>query len=39
VYHPTCNPERYDPSWKQQWIGDYTAPTAGPLTTGRDPTP
>jgi hypothetical protein len=37
VYHPTCNRERYDPSWKEQWIGDYTAPTAGPLTTGRDP--
>ena len=37
VYHPTCNPERYDPSWKEQWIGDYTAPTAGPLTTDRNP--
>jgi hypothetical protein len=39
VYHPTCNPERYDPSWKEQWIGGYTAPTAGPLTTDRDPAP
>jgi hypothetical protein len=37
VYHPTCNPERYDPSWKEHWIGGYTAPTAGPLTTDRDP--
>jgi hypothetical protein len=37
VYNPTCNRERYDPAWKEQWIGDYTAPTAGPLTTGRDP--
>jgi hypothetical protein len=39
VYHPTCNRERYDPSWKEQWIGEYTAPTAGPLTTDRDPGP
>ena len=39
VYHPTCNAERYDPSWKEQWIGGYTAPTAGPLTTDRDPSP
>ena len=37
VYHPGCNPEQYDPAWKDEWIGEYTAPTTGPLTTGRRP--
>lgn len=37
VYRPGCNPEQYDQSWKDEWIGEYTAPTTGPLTTGRDP--
>jgi hypothetical protein len=37
IYRPGCNQDQYDPAWKDEWIGDYTAPTAGPLTTGRDP--
>ena len=37
VYRPSCNPEQYDQAWKEEWIGGYRAPTAGPLTTGRDP--
>ena len=37
IYHPSCNPDQYDPAWKDEWIGEYNAPTAGPLTTGRDP--
>jgi hypothetical protein len=37
IYHPSCNAEQYDSSWKQEWIGQYTAPTTGPLTTSRDP--
>ena len=37
VYQPGCNTERYDPAWKDEWIGEYSAPTAGPLTTARDP--
>jgi hypothetical protein len=37
VYRPTCNEQRYERSWKDQWIGEYIAPTTGPLTTGRDP--
>ena len=37
VYRPGCNAERYDQAWKDEWIGEYTAPTTGPLTTGRDP--
>lgn len=35
VYEPGCNPERYDQAWRDQWIGDYRAPTTGPLTTRR----
>lgn len=37
VYRPGCNAEQYDQAWKDEWIGTYSAPTAGPLTTGRDP--
>ena len=39
IYHPSCNPDQYDSSWKDEWIGEYTAPTTGPLTTSRDPGP
>ena len=37
IYHPGCNEQHYDRSWRDEWIGEYQAPTAGPLTTGRDP--
>lgn len=37
VYKPGCNPEQYDQAWRDQWIGDYKAPTTGPLTTKRNP--
>jgi len=37
IYQPSCNEQQYDRSWKNEWIGEYTAPTTGPLTTGRDP--
>jgi hypothetical protein len=37
VYQPGCNPDQYDQAWKDEWIGEYDAPTTGPLTTGRDP--
>lgn len=37
VYRPGCNPEQYDRAWKDEWIGDYRAPTTGPLTTDRQP--
>jgi len=36
VYRPGCNPEQYDQAWNDHWIGSYSAPTAGPLTTPRD---
>lgn len=37
VYHPSCNPGRYDRAWKETWIGSYEAPTTKPLTTEREP--
>ena len=37
IYEPGCNPEHYEQAWRDQWIGDYRAPTTGPLTTGRKP--
>jgi hypothetical protein len=37
IYHPSCNEQHYERSWKDEWIGEYQAPTTGPLTTGRDP--
>jgi hypothetical protein len=37
IYRPSCNERQFDPSWKDEWIGEYRAPTTGPLTTGRDP--
>jgi len=37
IYRPSCNTEQYDSSWKDEWIGEYSAPTTGPLTTSRDP--
>jgi hypothetical protein len=37
VYRPGCNPDQFDQTWKDEWIGSYTAPTTNPLTTRRDP--
>ena len=37
IYRPSCNPHQYDKEWKDEWIGGYSAPTTGPLTTDRDP--
>lgn len=31
-YRPGCNEEQYDHSWKDEWIGDYTAPTTSSVT-------
>ena len=39
TYRPGCNAEQFDQAWNDEWIGTYTAPTTGPLTTGRDPSP
>jgi hypothetical protein len=37
IYRPSCNPQQYDQTWREEWIGGYSAPTAGPLTTPRTP--
>ena len=39
IYQPSCNEQQFDRTWKPEWIGAYTAPTAGPLTTGHEPDP
>jgi hypothetical protein len=31
IYRPQCNEQQYDKVWKDQWMGEYTAPTTGPL--------
>jgi len=32
VYRPGCNAQQYDHAWKPEWIGDYQAPTTGPVS-------
>lgn len=39
-YNPYCNEQKYDRAWKDEWIGQYTADTAGPLAPrGPDESP
>ena len=37
VYQPSCNTEKYDQAWRDEWIGEYSAIGTDPLTTERDP--
>lgn len=37
IYQPSCNSEKYDKAWKDQWIGEYSETMTDPLTTTRDP--
>jgi hypothetical protein len=32
IYRPGCNAQQYDHAWKPEWIGDYQAPTTGPVS-------
>ena len=32
IYRPSCNTQQYDRSWKDEWIGDYVAPTTQSVT-------
>lgn len=32
VYRPGCNERQYDQAWKDEWIGDYEAPTTSSVT-------
>ena len=31
TYHPSCNDQQYDNAWEDHWIGEYSAPTTGPV--------
>lgn len=37
IYDPSCNIEKFDKAWKDEWIGAYETPVTDHLTTGRDP--
>jgi hypothetical protein len=37
IYDPSCNEEKYDKVWKDEWIGEYDTAVTDPLTTNRDP--
>jgi hypothetical protein len=41
IYRPSCNKQQYDHSWRDEWIGEYDAPTTGPVARrgpdGSDP--
>lgn len=32
VYRPGCNDQQYEQAWKDEWIGDYEAPTTSSVT-------
>ena len=32
IYRPGCNAQQYDHAWKAEWIGEYQAPTTGPVS-------
>ena len=32
IYRPGCNDQQYDLAWKDEWIGDYNAPTTSSVT-------
>jgi hypothetical protein len=36
IYRPRCNGRQYGQTWKEEWIGQYSAPTTAPVTR-RDP--
>jgi hypothetical protein len=37
IYRPRCNQVQYDQSWQDRWIGEYSAPTTGPVARrGKD---
>lgn len=38
IYDPSCNLQKFDKAWKEEWIGAYEAPVTDALKTGREPT-
>lgn len=37
IYDPSCNLQKFDKAWKEEWIGAYEAPVTDALKTGREP--
>jgi hypothetical protein len=37
IYQPSCNLEKFDNAWKDEWIGEYNTVVNDHLTTDRDP--
>jgi len=37
VYKPSCNEEKWEDAWKEEWIGEYSTAVTDPLTTNRNP--
>jgi hypothetical protein len=37
TYEPSCNDEKYEQAWKDEWIGEYSHTFTDPLTTDRNP--
>ena len=31
TYQPSCNDEKLENAWQDHWIGEYSAPTTGPV--------
>lgn len=36
IYEPSCNTEKFDRAWRDEWIGEYDTAVTDPLTTQRD---
>jgi phenylacetate-coenzyme A ligase PaaK-like adenylate-forming protein len=31
IYRPSCNEQQFEHAWEDHWIGEYSAPTTGPV--------
>jgi len=38
IYAPSCNVEKFDQAWKDEWIGEYDTAMTDALTTQKRPT-
>ena len=37
IYDPSCNTNKFDNAWKEEWIGAYDTSVTDALTTDRNP--
>jgi hypothetical protein len=37
IYDPSCNANKFDNAWKEEWIGAYDTSVTDALTTERNP--